>query len=197
MKKANKVVAVIGLILSAAVVLVGQAPRFTCAFQSALPTWENWKAYSPYPMNYVARLKMLEGWNAEVGDGLNCSGFVSNAHGVSFRKSYDFYSNAYGDMTLLAEVASVRAINETQLQPGDVAAFEGQLVGKKGAHVAAYLGNGIWIDADGRRGNVAKYHMAEKSAADAFFSGTVRLYRWNGPASFAPRAIISTLGKGN
>lgn len=83
----------LGCILLAFVAITAQAPRFAAAFRYQLPTWANWKAYSPYPVNYLARLRMLDGWDATAGDGLNCSGFISNAHGVHFRKSYDYYTN--------------------------------------------------------------------------------------------------------
>lgn len=190
------------LVIASMIAIGVQMPRFMITFKYQLPTWTNYKAYSPYPMNYVARLKMLEGWSAAKGDGLNCSGFISNAHGVRFRRSYDFYSNRYNDMTLITEVSSVRGVDETLLQPGDVAAFEGEIKNIKGSHVAAYLGNGVWTDADGRREDagepgVSTWHLSEKHSTDAFFEGHVRLYRWNEEAKFAPLAVLTSLGKGN
>lgn len=187
----------LGCILLAFVAIAAQAPRFAAAFRYQLPTWANWKAYSPYPVNYLARLRMLDGWDATAGDGLNCSGFISNAHGVHFRKSYDYYTNRFNDLTLLSDVESIHAVDESQLQPGDVAAFEGDQLKIKGVHVAAYLGSGIWIDADGRRGTVATWQLRTKSNRDTFFAGHVRLYRWKAAAQFAPLAVMSTLGKDN
>lgn len=185
------------LILVAGITIGFESQRVAVAFHNALPTWSNWKAYSPYPVSYLSRLRMLGGWNTEYGDGLNCSGFISNAHGVAFRKSYDFYSNRYEDMTLVADLPTVRAVDESLLQPGDVAAFEGGRPGFHGIHVAAYLGGGLWADADSRRGSIATWSLSEKTDADIWFAGRVRLYRWNRPADFSPRAILSTLGKDN
>ena len=49
------------------------------------------RAYSPFPVNYLARLNMLDHWDTERGHGLNYSGFISNAHSEKFHLSSDFY----------------------------------------------------------------------------------------------------------
>jgi hypothetical protein len=188
-----KRLALIVLILASVAAISLDASRFAGAFRYQLPTWQNYKAYSPFPIDYTSRLRMLAGWNTEVGDGLNCSGFLSNAHGERFRSSQDFFANRFNDLDLLNET-TLRSIDESRLQPGDVAAFEGA---KSGSHVAAYLGRGVWIDADSRRGDVSTWQLSAKSASDAFFSGRVRLYRWKHSTSFSPLAILSTLGRDN
>src|SRR6267142_2546802 len=124
------------------------------------------RAWLPYPVNYVERLNTLQGWPAEIGDGLNCSGFISNAHSSPFRKSYEVYANSLGDMDLLGEVTNLHGIDESILRPGDIAAFHGPAsshpLQHAGVHVIAYLGGGIWTGTDSRRGNVAKYRLSLK-----------------------------------
>lgn len=157
------------------------------------------RAWLPYPVNYVERLNMLVGWPAEPGDGLNCSGFISNAHSSPFRKSYDVYENSFGDMDLLGEASDLHAIDESVLKPGDVAAFRGPAslhpLQHAGVHVIAYLGDGMWIGSDSRRGYVAKYRLSTKSATDPFFTGPVRLYRWTRESQLSLTVGVSTIGK--
>lgn len=152
-----------------------------------------YRAYIPYPVAYVDRLQALDGWSTEPGSGFNCSGFVSNARQATFRTSSDIYQNKRGDLQLLNEVTNVQYIWERFLLPGDLASFEGPAGNPQlGVHVAAYLGDGVWIDADARRGYVEKFKMQDKDSFDHYFSGRVRLYRWNNPAYAAP---WTTVGK--
>jgi hypothetical protein len=158
------------------------------------------RAYNPFPVNYLARLKMLEHWDTEPGDGLNCSGFISNAHSEKFHRSSDFYLNTFDDLNLIAEVRNRRQINESILRPGDVAAFEGPdwpRAARLGVHVAAYLGHGQWVDADSRRGYVEQFRMSEKDSTDELFTGHVRLYRWKSAERFSFPAAMDTLGQDN
>lgn len=141
------------------------------------------RAYFPYPFDYVHRLRMLGGWT---GQSLNCSGFICNAHHSPFRKSFDFYENTFGDLELLGTAIDSDHIQEANLQPGDIAAFRGPFErvnhGHDGVHVAAYIGGGVWIDEDGRRGNAREFRMQSVFYDDLYFMGDVRLYRWkNGP----------------
>jgi len=158
------------------------------------------RAYSPFPVNYLARLKMLEDWDTEPDDGLNCSGFISNAHSEKFHRSSDFYLNTFDDLNLIEEVGNRYQINESLLTPGDVASFEGPewpRAARVGVHVAAYLGHGLWVDADSRRGYVEQYRMADKDPTDQFFAGHVRLYRWKSAERFSFTAATDTLGQDN
>jgi hypothetical protein len=158
------------------------------------------RAYSPFPVNYVARLKMLENWDTEPGDGLNCSGFISNAHSDRFHTSSDFYLNTFNDLNLIEEIGNRYQINESILAAGDVAAFEGPdwpRAARAGVHVAAYLGHGLWVDADSRRGYVERFRMSDKDSTDQFFTGHVRLYRWKTAERFSFTAATDTLGKDN
>lgn len=157
-----------------------------------------YRAYIPFPRNYVERLKFLRFWNSVTGDGLNCSGFLANAHGESFRTSYDFYYNEHQDLILLEELNSRDQINESQLQPGDFAAFEGpDFAPRRGIHVAAYLGNGSWIDADSRRGYVDAYRLADVPPGDWFFMGHVRVYRWKNDPPMELWNTVNSIGKDN
>jgi hypothetical protein len=158
------------------------------------------RAYSPFPVNYLARLKMLENWDTEPVDGLNCSGFISNAHSEKFHMSSDFYLNTFDDLSLIDEVGNRYQINESILTPGDVAAFEGPewpRAARPGVHVAAYLGHGLWVDADSRRGYVDQFHMSDKDSTDQLFAGRVRLYQWKSAERFSFTAATDTLGQDN
>jgi hypothetical protein len=158
------------------------------------------RAYSPFPVNYLARLKMLEDWDTEPNDGLNCSGFISNAHSEKFHLSSDFYLNTFDDLNLIEEVGNRHQINESVLTPGDVAAFEGPewpRAARVGVHVAAYLGRGLWVDADSRRGYVEQFRMSDKDSTDQLFAGHVRLYRWKSAERFSFTAAADTLGQDN
>jgi hypothetical protein len=158
------------------------------------------RAYSPFPVSYLARLKMLEHWDTEPGDGLNCSGFISNAHSEKFHRSSDFYLNTFNDLNLIKEVNNRQQINESILRPGDVAAFEGPdwpRAARVGVHVAAYLGDGVWVDADSRRGYVDQFRMSDKDSTDQLFTGHVRLYRWKSAERFSFPAAMNTLGQDN
>ena len=136
----------------------------------------NLRAMLPYPMNYMTRLVWLNGYASQAGAtsgaALNCSGFIANAHGNEYIAPEEFYQGAGGKLQIVAEVSDRSAIPESILKPGDVAAFHG-------AHVAAYLGAGIWIDSDARRGEVSKFRMQDKSQSDNWFAGPVRIVRWN------------------
>jgi hypothetical protein len=158
------------------------------------------RAYSPFPVNYLARLKMLENWDTEPVDGLNCSGFISNAHSEKFHTSSDFYLNTFEDLNLIDEVGNRYQIKESILTPGDVAAFEGPewpRAARAGVHVAAYLGHGLWVDADSRRGYVDQFRMADKDSTDQLFAGRVRLCRWKSAERFSFTAATDTLGQDN
>ena len=157
-----------------------------------------YRAYIPFPRNYIERLRFLRHWNSVKGDGLNCSGFLANAHSEKFRTSYDFYENTQQDLILLQELESRDQIDESRLRPGDIGAFEGPKFRQRdGIHVAAYIGNGTWMDADGQRGYVDSYRLKDVPPRDWFFMGHVRLYRWkhNPPLDFWNAA--TSVGKDN
>lgn len=167
------------------------------------------RAYSPFPLNYVHRLRMLDFWEIDKKTGLNCSGFICNAHSSPFRSSWEFYENTRNELDLVETAVDFRHISETDLLPGDIAAFEGPAdawahSGHHGNHVAAYLGAGVWIDADARRGDVRRFAMldhgqrianAPGKTVDHFFEGHVRVYRWKKAPTFSLTAAARTIGK--
>jgi hypothetical protein len=119
---------------------------------------------------YVTRLKWLEGLPSSI-DVMNCAGYISNAHGGQRLDSNQFYRGE-GQTHIVAEYRTPSDVRESDLLPGDVIAFHG-------FHVAAYLGNGRWVDSDARRGDISEFRLTEKSKRDDWFSGPVRIVRWN------------------
>lgn len=134
------------------------------------------RAFLPMPGGYLTRLHALEGWQSRGYYGLNCSGYIALAHGSPYREAAEMYEGSE-DLPIVAEYATLAGINEADLRPGDVAAFEGHF-SIRGIHVAAYLGNGLWADGDSRRGDVAEYRLQDKSPQDSWFQGRVRILRW-------------------
>jgi hypothetical protein len=140
------------------------------------------RAFVPYPNDYVTRLRWLNNWSSRGRYGFNCASLISNAHDEQYLNEREIYAGANGRLSLIAEVESISKIDESKLQPGDVAAFQGPTKAPfsgHGFHVAAYLGNGIWIDSDTRRGYVGEWVLADNTTNDTWFQGKVRLLRWN------------------
>jgi hypothetical protein len=126
--------------------------------------WDN-RMYIPYPSDYLTRLEWLEGSRSSL-DEIDCAKFIANAHGDELTFVY------WKTKTDMIRVFAQRGdLKEFLLKPGDVANFNGQ-------HVAVYLGSGQWIDADYRRGNVAKFQLAEKPETDPWFTGPVTIRRF-------------------
>lgn len=130
-----------------------------------------------FPLPYVLKLRVLNGWQSRGLGSVNCSGLITAAHGSEFLESYEIYQGK--GVRLVTSLPSVYAIDERILEPGDIAAFEGTDPRyPKGVHVAAYLGRGRWIDSDSRRGYATTYSMSEKKANDPWFAGSVRIARF-------------------
>lgn len=67
--------------------------------------------------------------------------------------------NGYSQRThRILDAPTVRAIDQVQLQPGDLA------VVSQGVHVLAYLGNGQWIEADPGVRRVIELSVKDKNA---------------------------------
>lgn len=150
----------------------------------------NVRAFLPYPTNYIVRLKWLNGWTSRGYYAFNCSGFISNAHNEGFLSEQEFYAAKSEKLRIVAELSDRYHIDESKLQPGDIAAFRGTS-DFEGLHVAVFLKPGVWIDGDTRRGYVATYRLQDKPATDEWFSGKVRIVRWTTPAErrgFVPSA---------
>lgn len=136
------------------------------------------RAFSPYPTNYLSRLRFLQGWSSRGFYAFNCSGFISNAHGSRYYSEREMFAGT-PDLKIRLVLPSRWALDESKLKPGDVAAFAGPSGG--GQHVAAYLGNGTWIDGDNRRGFVSSYRLGDRSAIDPWFMGEVHILEWVAP----------------
>jgi hypothetical protein len=147
-----------------------------------------------FPMSNVQRLQWLNGYS-----GLDCVSFLVVAHGDTHHmpSAEEWYKSGDSkDFRVVTVFQDRQHIDESQLQPGDIAAFVGAPCNKHtdtlvrpgvwlhaeytcmGKHVAAYLHPGVWIDSDVRRGGVAKYDMRCKPVSDDWFSGEVRILRW-------------------
>jgi hypothetical protein len=130
--------------------------------------------------NYLTRLQLLSGTSSRGDYALNCSGFITDAHGSAYLNEKEFYAGGNGQLTIVQTLPSRYAIDETTLQAGDVAAFRGTNGARQGGvHVAVFLRQGVWIDSDARRGFIATYSLETKSMQDDWFSGPVRILRWN------------------
>lgn len=135
----------------------------------------NLRAFVP-SSGYVARLTWLQGWKGTGYYGFNCSGYLANAHGETFISESDFFSGDSRTVRLFS-YSNRNAIDESKIEPGDIAAYQGPAP-FQGVHVAAYLGGGLWVDSDARRGTIAAYRLANVAASDDWFKGEVRIYRW-------------------
>jgi hypothetical protein len=154
------------------------------------------RADLPYPGNYITRLLWLDGWSTKGSIGLNCSGYLTNASGAGFMEADEMYAGGHRQLEIIAELPDRFAIDETQLQTGDIAAFRGSGTFHghplEGVHVAAFVREGVWIDSDARRGNVSEFDLEDKPTDDPWFEGKVRILRWVKPhRSTSP--ILTTL----
>jgi hypothetical protein len=148
------------------------------------------------------RLQYLDGWMSRGYYGFNCAAFLSNAHGERYYTEREMWAGARGKLALIAEYENRHAVNEAEIKPGDIAVFQGPAsfpyIGR-GLHVAAYLGSGVWIDADSRRGYVSKFRLADRAENDLWFSGKVRIVRWDheAPATWHLTAVADTFFTSN
>ena len=74
--------------------------------------------------------------------------------------------------SIVAEYRDHTLIDEKQLEPGDIADFDG-------VHVAAYIGGGVSMDSDIAHGGVGPINLWMKPLSDPWFAGGVRILRWN------------------
>jgi len=121
----------------------------------------------PAPRSYVEALTMLKGtdyWE------LNCSEYICVAKHHSDCMARNFWGKGCnGDAYVVQDVPSFDDIDTSKLLPGDVAAFHG-------VHVAAFVGNGLWMDSDYRHGGVGT--MRRNRRPGGWFYGEVKILRW-------------------
>jgi hypothetical protein len=119
------------------------------------------------PRDYVQSLRMLEGTPYET---LNCAEYICVAKRHSPCAAADFWNDSCkDDGVVVQDVQRFEDIDQTKLEPGDVAAFHG-------VHVAAYIGNGMWMDSDFRHNGVGLMHRNHRPGG--WFFGEVKIFRW-------------------
>jgi len=121
----------------------------------------------PAPHNYLESLTMLNGTNYWE---LNCSEYICIAKHHPDCVARNFWEQGCnGDAYVVQDVASFDDVDTSELLPGDVAAFHG-------VHVAAFVGNGLWMDSDYRHGGVGI--MRRNRRPGGWFYGEVKILRW-------------------
>jgi hypothetical protein len=147
--------------------------------------------------DYVAGLRRYEGvnyyWGGESLKGIDCSGLVRcgmmnamawrglvTCDGGLFRQALTFWwhdvtarslgEQTGGITTLVTEAHDINTLDHTKILAGDLA------VVADGIHVMAYLGDGVWIEADPGIGRVITAHAP--SADIDWFRARARIVRW-------------------
>lgn len=124
-------------------------------------------SFKPAPRNYVESLIMLKGTDYWT---LNCSQYICAAERHRECLARNFWDQGCdGDAFVVQDVPSFEAINTSKLLPGDIAVFHG-------VHVAAFVGNGIWMDSDYRHGGVGI--MRRNQRPGGWFYGEIKILRW-------------------
>lgn len=122
---------------------------------------------TPVPRNYLESLVMLKGTDYWT---LNCSQYICAAKRHRDCKAKDFWEHGCaGDAFVVQDVASFGVIDANKLLPGDVAVFHG-------VHVAAFIGNGTWMDSDYKHDGVGIMRPSRRSGG--WFYGEVEVLRW-------------------
>jgi hypothetical protein len=117
---------------------------------------------------YVGRLTRFNGTPYNV---LNCSGFICAAHKHEHCSAKEMWEACGNSLKVIQQAAGRDGINYSTLRAGDVAAFHG-------VHVAAYVGNGVWMDSDPAHGGVAKFRLEKTNPLDPWFAGEIKILRW-------------------
>ena len=124
-------------------------------------------SFTPAPRNYVESLVMLNGtdyWQ------LNCSQYICAAARHRYCTARNFWEHGCdGDAFVVQDVPSFGDVDSSKLLPGDVASFHG-------VHVAAFIGNGTWMDSDNRHNGVGT--MRPNRRKGGWFYGEVKILRW-------------------
>lgn len=124
-------------------------------------------SFKPAPRNYVESLIMLKGTDYWT---LNCSQYICAAERHRECLARNFWDQGCdGGAFVVQDVPSFEAINTSKLLPGDIAVFHG-------VHVAAFVGNGIWMDSDYRHGGVGI--MRRNQRPGGWFYGEIKILRW-------------------
>jgi len=120
------------------------------------------------PSDYLSMLVGLRGTSYWT---LQCSTYITTAKHFRHCGAAEFWNNGCGGaLATVAEVPSIEKIPVTSLQAGDVVAFHG-------VHVAAYIGDGKFMDSDPNHGGVGDM-TPNAIHNDGWFTGEVKILRW-------------------
>jgi hypothetical protein len=124
-------------------------------------------SFKPAPRNYLDSLVMLDGteyWS------LNCSQYICAAkrHRECLAEKF-WLDGCDGDAAVVQHVPSFDNVDASKLLPGDVAVFHG-------VHVAAFIGNGTWMDSDFKHAGVGIMRPSRRRGG--WFYGEVKILRW-------------------
>jgi uncharacterized membrane protein YfcA len=147
--------------------------------------------------NYVRRMGEFEGtkyfWGGESARGIDCSGLprrslrdallvygFKHLNGGAFRSYVEQWwfdasakalSKGYRDYTIpIGTTGTIHEMSYANLVPGDLA------VTTSGVHILAYVGNGLWIQADPGIGSVAT--LNGRTSNNRWFDTPVTTHRW-------------------
>jgi len=115
--------------------------------------------------DYVSSLRSFEGSSYSQ---VTCSALITKAKRHAPCSAADIWTGCDGDLAVIQKATSLSAVNKAKLRAGDVVDFGG-------IHVAAYIGDGSFIDSTPERG-VAKFDAVNPH--DPWYSGKVRILRW-------------------
>lgn len=117
---------------------------------------------------YLGRLLSLKGTPYLT---LDCARYICAAKKHSHCGSRDIYSGCNGSMAVVAEVKTLAEVQQLpNLQPGDVVDFHG-------IHVAAYIGEGKFMDSNPDRNGVDNMPL-NPNPFDPWYNGPIRVMRW-------------------
>jgi hypothetical protein len=119
-------------------------------------------------VGYVGRLKSFDGTPYSV---LTCSDFICAAHRHEHCTAKEMWEACGNSLRVVQQATDMKGIDYSTLRAGDVAAFHG-------VHVAAYLGNGVWMDSDPAHGGVARFRLEKTNPLDPWFAGEIKILRW-------------------
>lgn len=106
---------------------------------------------------------------------LNCSQLINEAHRRVSGEAVDYGAKEYytdpQNRLITAQAADgFGKLNQAALQPGDIMTNSN--------HVAAYVGNGEWIDSDPNHGGVSKHPVTAADLRDSWWKGPVKIQQW-------------------
>lgn len=121
------------------------------------------------PVDYVNALERMQGQSYGAH---NCSGFICAARGLEIPcTAKNIFDGCNGRLTIVRETGqSFSHWRRWNLQPGDVVAFAG-------VHVAAYIGDGQFIDSTPERG-ISRFTADQVNENDLWYRGPIRIERW-------------------